>query len=115
MKKDKSYIENEVSKTMASLDNIEKASPKPFLYTRIMARMEKEKTTTANAFVLKPVYQRVAMTVLVILLVFNVLTATLFIGVNSESSTENTQEELYFDQYYPTLTTIDNIEENINE
>ncbi len=115
MKKDKKHIENEVSKTLASLDSIEKASPRPFLYTRIMARMEKEKTNSSKVFELKPVYQRVGMAVLVILLVFNVLTATLFIGVNPGVSSENSQEEIYFDQYFPTLTTIDNLEQNINE
>lgn len=115
MKKDKKHIENEVSKTMASLDSIEKASPKPFLYTRIMARMEKERNTASKVFELKQVYQRVGITALVILLVFNIITATLFFGVTSEPTTENSQEELYFDQYYPAMTTIDNLEQNINE
>ena len=115
MKKVEKHIENEVNRTLTSLDDIKKASPKPFLYTRIMARMENEKSNSLKGLEFKPVYQRVGMAVLVILLVFNVLTASLFIGVNSGVSSENSQEEIYFDQYFPSLTTIDNLEQNINE
>lgn len=115
MKTEKKHIENEVSKTLASLDNIQKASPKPFLYTRIMAKMEKKLKVPSSAYELKPVYRRIVLASLVILVAFNIFTATIYLGGNVTSTTESSQEELYFDQYYPTLTTIDNMEQNLTE
>jgi hypothetical protein len=115
MKTDMKYIESEVSKTLESLDNIQKASPKPFLYIRIMARMEKAKEVSSGAYELKPVYLRIALASLAVLIVFNVFTVTLYLGSDPASTTEASQEEMYFDQYYPALTTIDNIEQNLTE
>ena len=115
MKSETKHIEEEVQKTLQSLDNVQKASPKPFLYTRIMARMEKYKASTSNVFELKPGYRRITIAAFIILIAINIFTATFYLGYTSETTLENSQEEIYFDQYYPTLTTIDNIEQNLTE
>ena len=112
--KDKN-IENEVIKTMSSLDQLERARPKPFLYTRTMARMQAINEDALKRYELKPVYLRIAITGLSALVVFNLFTATLFLGNSSNTSLEITQEEIYFEQYYPSLTTIDNLEQNLTE
>jgi len=115
METENTNIEEDVQKTLHSLDNIQKASPKPFLYTRIMARMERSKASTSNAFELKPAYRRITIAAFVILVAINIFTATFYLGYTSETASESSQEEIYFDQYYPTLTTIDNIEQNLTE
>ena len=43
------------------------------------------------------------------------MTATLFIGTNTDSLSENNIEETFLDQYYPSMTTIENIEQNLTE
>lgn len=108
-------IEEDIRKTLSSLDNIERASPKPFLYTRLMARLEVSPSKVIYQYNLKPAFTRVAMAALVILVAFNFVTATLFIGTNSDSLLETNIEETFLDQYYPSMTTIDNIEQNLTE
>lgn len=117
MKTTQNNIGEEVKRTLASLDNVQPASPKPFLYTRIKARMERAQENRARVFELKPVYQRLSMAVLVLLVVFNVITASFYVGSSSETAsvTELSEEEVYFEQYYTSMTTIDNLEENIKE
>ncbi|MCK5104539.1 MAG: hypothetical protein KAR17_17060 [Cyclobacteriaceae bacterium] len=108
-------IEEDIRKTLSSLDNIERASPKPFLYTRLMARLEASPSKVIYQYNLKPAFTRVAMAALVILVAFNFVTATLLIGTNSDSLLETNIEETFLDQYYPSMTTIDNIEQNLTE
>ena len=108
-------IEEDIRKTLSSLDNIERASPKPFLYTRLMARLEVSPSKVIYQYNLKPAFTRVAMAALVILVAFNFVTATLLIGTNSDSLLETNIEETFLDQYYPSMTTIDNIEQNLTE
>ena len=115
MKTENKHIENEVKRTLESLDNIQKASPRPFLYTRIMARLEGTEMNKSVSRELKPVYQRIFVGALVLLAVINIFTASLFLGNNSDSGTEISQEESYFEGYYPTLTTIDNLEQYTTE
>jgi hypothetical protein len=117
MKTTRNNIEEEVQRTLASLDNVQPASPKPFLYTRIKARMEKVQEGRVRVFELKPVYQRLSMAVLILLVAFNVFTASFYIesSANTADATELSEEEVYFEQYYSSLTTIDNLEENITE
>lgn len=115
MKTMRKNVEEEVLKTLSSLDNIGKASPKPFLYTRVMARLEKSSSRDEKQVDLKPAFVRLAVAVLVVLVVFNFVTATLFIGTNTDVSTDTTIEASFMDQYYPTMTTIDNIEQTLTE
>ncbi|MDZ7606161.1 MAG: hypothetical protein U5K79_11375 [Cyclobacteriaceae bacterium] len=115
MKTTNSHIEEEVRKTMTSLDGLTSASPRPFFYTRLKARMESSEPSTEKVFAWKPAYQRVTIGVVVILLVFNIFTATLILGSGSQVSTETNTEQTFFDQYYPSLTTIDNLEQSLNQ
>jgi len=117
MKTTRNNIEEKVKRTLASLDSVQPASPRPFLYTRIKARMERAHENQARVFELKPAYQRLSVAVLVLLVVFNVITASFYIGSsdNTATATELSEEEVYFEQYYTSLTTIDNLEENIIE
>jgi hypothetical protein len=118
MKTTRNNIEEEVKRTLASLDNVQPASPRPFLYTRIEARMENMKKKPVSVLELKPIYQRLSVAVLVVLVVFNVITASFYLGSSASTgstATELSEEEVYFEQYYTSVTTIDNLEENIIE
>lgn len=115
MKTTNSHIEEEVRKTLESLDGMTGASPRPFFYTRLMAKMEASSPRTEKTFRLRPAYQRIALGVAAVLLIFNLFTATLILGSNSQTTTESSAEQSFFDEYYPTLTTIDNLEQNLNQ
>lgn len=65
MKADK-RIENEVEKTLRALDGIERAEPKPFLYTRLKARMEQRAESKTQArWHLRPAYLVASLVLLV--------------------------------------------------
>lgn len=55
--KDKRHIREEVDKILDSLEDIQRASANPFLFTRIQARLEKEEKnfwSQAFAFISRP-------------------------------------------------------------
>lgn len=112
MMNDKRQIEEEVRKTLESLDRVDRVSPKPFLFTRILARMQHADNVSVGSF--QP-YYRLTMAVLTILVIFNLVTFSLNLPGGLISSDNNAQEEVDFDQYYPTLTTIDNLSMEITE
>lgn len=115
MKTTHSNIDEEVRKTLESLDGIISAAPRPFFYTRLKAKMESSKSETGKVFTMRPAYQRMALGIAAVLLVFNIFTATLILGSGSQSTSEAVTEESFIDEYYPTLTTIDNLEKNLNQ
>ncbi|MDB4285995.1 hypothetical protein N9933_01690 [bacterium] len=56
MEKDIHKIEEEVNKTLESLEGIEKATPDAFFFTRLKARMDRERSPKPSLldFLLKP-------------------------------------------------------------
>lgn len=115
MKTTNSHIEDEVRKTLSSLDGLTGASPRPFFYTRLKARMERFEKTPEKVLSLRPAYQRIALGVVAVLVVFNIFTASLIFRSESVSSSDTSTEQAFLDEYYPTLTTIDNLEQNLNQ
>ena len=86
---DKRHIQEEVDKTLDSLDGIQSASANPFLFTRIQARLQREETnfwSQAFAFISKPT---VALAGIVIAIIIN---AVVLFESRSES-VKNTQDE----------------------
>ncbi len=51
------FIHKKIDAAMHSIDKIEKASPRPFLFTRLEARMQNEKNawTKISSFVSRPI------------------------------------------------------------
>ncbi|PWK26489.1 hypothetical protein LV89_02334 [Arcicella aurantiaca] len=66
-------IENKLEQTLNSLNGIESAEPKPYFYSRLHARMERELLTpkTVWGWYFKPIY---ALSAVVIVLIINILT-----------------------------------------
>ena len=53
--KDLDKIEEKIDKTLASLEHIERATPRPFFYTRLEAKIQKKHAPIPN-IVLRPVF-----------------------------------------------------------
>jgi hypothetical protein len=70
-----SDIETKVEQTINSLDGMSSAEPKPFFYSRLHARMERELLTPRKVlgWQFKPVYAISAVACLLIINVFTIL------------------------------------------
>ncbi|OIN59163.1 hypothetical protein [Arsenicibacter rosenii] len=67
-------MEDEIEKTLHSLDGIERAEPKPFLYTRIQGRIERRRADTySRIWQLKPAYVIASVALLIVLNVAAIL------------------------------------------
>jgi len=66
---DDKFLNKKVDDIMQSIDGIKRASPRPFLFTRLEARMENEKNiwATLSSFVAKPVVALICICFIVII------------------------------------------------
>jgi len=102
--KDKRHIQEQVDKTLESLDGIQRASANPFLFTRIQARLQKEETnfwSQAFALMSRP---KVAFAGVAIAIMIN---AIVLFESRSES-VKNTQddEQVFASEYNLSTSTI---------
>jgi hypothetical protein len=109
MKKDIKHIDEEVEKTLQAFDGVEKAKPRPFLYTRIQARLERKAERKARAGVLSPAFQRFAIIVVMLIVAFNIYTAARVFIYPDATDTSLTNEQLFVEEYYPSTPTLYNI------
>ena len=67
-------MEDEVEKTLRALEGMERAEPKPFLYTRLKARMERQaKPAPIIGWRLRPAYLVASLVLLVSLNIWAVM------------------------------------------
>jgi len=95
--KNKQDIQDAVDKTMDSLDGLQRAMPRPFLFTRIKARLVREEKSfwsRALDFIGRPA---VAMATVVIAVIIN---ATVFFEFQSEPAQNAQDEEQVFASEY---------------
>jgi hypothetical protein len=80
-----------IDEVMQSLNGVEKASPSPFFFTRLEARMEREKSSweKISSFVAKPV---VAFACICLVIMINAW--VIFSSCNSQNSTDQQTSEL---------------------
>ena len=66
------FINKKIDEVLHSIDSIQKASPRPFLFTRLEARMQAEKNiwVKLSSFVVRPV---VAFTCICFVLIVNAM------------------------------------------
>ena len=109
MKNTDPHIEDLVNKTLEAFDGAQRANPKPFLFARIKARMEKRRESVSRSGVLSPAFQGITLTLVVLIVVFNIFTATrVFTGsVSTESATAD--ETAFVEELYPITPTLYNI------
>lgn len=93
----KNDIEKLVNETLDSLDGIQKAEPRPFLFTRIMARMNQKEETIwekTASLVSKPI---IAFATVVLFIAFN---AFVLLSVSGNSASEVQEQVLVADSDY---------------
>src|ERR1700752_1537016 len=63
-------INNRINDALASIDGIERAEPKPFLFTRVMAKMQATKETVwekASGFISRPSFAIAGLSLVIVL------------------------------------------------
>ena len=101
--KNKMQIQQEVDKTLESLDGIQRAGSNPYLFTRVKAALQKEEKSAwgrAIQFMGRPA---VAIATIMIILMINV---AVFFSVRSSKSSEEDQQ-LYASEYFSNSTMSD--------
>ena len=110
MKNDEN-IERQIEEALNSIGSIQRATPKPYLFTRLNARLNKQTKSiweSAAAFISRP-----AVVAISLCLILTINISVLLINI---SSTKNTTNETAVnitnddDDYSATYVTIDNIE-----
>ncbi|UII23106.1 hypothetical protein [Fulvivirga ligni] len=101
---EKTRIEKEVDSTMSSMDNLERATVKPFFYTRLQARMNKEREYVTSAG------WKWSMAAVILLLVMNAFT---LLQVDSTDSAEGNSDEVELLSQEYSVSTFDIYEEDI--
>jgi hypothetical protein len=84
-------LESKIEQTLNSLNGIESANPKPYFYSRLHARMERELLTpkTVLGWQFKPIY---ALSALTIVLIINIVT---FMNLQKTQTNSQQQYTLY--------------------
>ncbi len=95
-------IHKKIDEAMHSLDNIKKASPRPFLFTRLEARMQKEKNIWEKlaSYAARPV---IALACICIIIMMNAV--VIFSTNNSKNSLVQQNTELAAADEYSQVTT----------
>ncbi len=103
--KNRQKIQSEVEKTLSCLDGVKKATPNPYMYTRVKARLEKEQKgfwIRAFFFLNRPA---IAVAAIVVAVMIN---TAVFFEFRSETAQENTDEneQVFASEYNLSSTTI---------
>lgn len=96
--------DKKIDTVMHSLDEVEKASPRPFLFTRLEARMQYERSVwyKLSTFVARPM---VAFACICLILIINA-SVILFSGTKSSSLIQSGPELATADEYSQVSATI---------
>lgn len=87
-----------IEDTLHSIDGIEKASPNPFFFTRLEARMNKEKNAweTIASFVARPV---VALACICLVIMINAVVVVSSSDIKDATVSQNSNEIATVDEY----------------
>jgi hypothetical protein len=98
------FIHKKIDEVIHSLDNIKKASPRPFLFTRLEARMQNEKNiwVKLSSFVARPV---IAFTCMCFVLIINTMVIFLLNG-SGNSLGQSANELATADEYSQVSSTL---------
>lgn len=104
-------IERAVEETLQALDGIRQASPLPFFYSRLIARMERVDESLWLDLLSAPAYMRLGLASVVLLIMLNAYTVMRFSGISSMTSEDY---PTLLSEYYDDAITPDNLESAIN-
>ena len=88
-------LNRKIDEAMQSLDGIEKASPAPYFFTRLEARMQREKSAweRISSFVAKPVVAFVCICLIIVVNAAVILSSTAIVNSSSQNSELATADE----------------------
>ncbi|MGN6248400.1 MAG: hypothetical protein ACTHNG_08585 [Ginsengibacter sp.] len=88
-------LNKKIDEAMQSLNGIEKASPRPYFFTRLEARMQREKSgwEKISSFVAKPVVAFVCICLIIVINAAVILSSTSLINSSSQNSELATADE----------------------
>ncbi|MFT4735146.1 MAG: hypothetical protein ACI9DJ_000165 [Algoriphagus sp.] len=91
-------LNEEVQKTLTSLENVKAASAPDFFYTRLKIRMENELSKQKSSFswILKPAF---VVPALALVLAINVVTVRQFLKSDNAEVSSLTAEEVFMSEY----------------
>ena len=101
---DKKSIQEEVEKTLESLNGIQKASASPYLFTRIKARVESEEISFWNRALTLISRPSVAVPAIVFTIMIN--TAIFFDFRSEKAQSSQDEEQVFANEYNLTDNTI---------
>ncbi len=107
MEKKDQDIEILVEQTLSAFAGADRARPKPFLFTRIMAR--KEKSPAGSSGMISPVILRIGLAFIIMIIAFNIYTATTIFRNSVSNTSLDENEHAFVEDLYPSTPTLDNI------
>ena len=106
--KDKSSIEQNIENALNSIENIDRATPVPFFYTRLMARLNRNNQTSWGRFA--GFVARPAVAFATILLVIFINFFAIYTNTDTINSNTDKTELTAVDEYSQVSSTIYDIE-----
>lgn len=91
------HLEKKIDEAMQSLDGIEKASPRPFFFTRIEARMRREKSNweIISSFVARPSIVFASICLIIVINAAAILSSPTFNNPSDQQSSEIANADEY--------------------
>jgi hypothetical protein len=106
MKKTEKHIHELVEETLKAFDGIERARPKPFLFTRLQAQIQIGKRSITKSGFLSPVLQQVTIAFVILVLVFNIYTAFRVLEIPASTNSVQAEEQAFIEELYPSTPTL---------
>ena len=111
------HINEEVKQTMEALDGIHKASPRPFFFTRLNAKIQNGSLANAGILFSNSTWIKIVVSVVIFLILVNVYTVSTVKKADTASLQPPTLNELqaFIGEYYPQTPTVYNLDTVISK
>lgn len=117
MKSVKNHIDEEVRQTMESLNGVQKASPRPYFYTRLNARIQNSSLANVGVMLSNAFWIKIVVSVVIFLILVNAYTVTTVKKADTASLQPPSLNELqtFIGEYYPQTPTVYNLDTVISK
>lgn len=101
--KSKTEIQNEIKKTLNSLNQVKKIEADAFFYTRLKAKLDKESTNSKFDWYFESIWFKSVAAA--IILFFNIITITHFLNNETDNLANSNAADLFSQEYYLSQST----------
>jgi hypothetical protein len=117
MKIFKGNIDEEVKQTLSAFDGIGQASPKPYFFTRLSAKMQDSPLVNAGILLSNSLWIKVIVSVVIFLILVNAYTVSTVKKADTASLQPPSLNELqaFIGEYYPQTPTVYNLDTVISK